>query len=132
MQVTDNKQRIGELKALIEQRRVQRSMAGLSAPSASLPDQSPDPVEENAKAEIEQQKAAYKEAFAGLRELKQEIEHLQMLLEQSRTKLHRDFEHWMTLMLRQQLPASAVTADALTANSGANSSISSPARSIPR
>ena len=107
-------------------------MAGLSDPSAPLPDHSTDPVEENAKAEIEQQKAAYKEAFAGLRELKQEIEHLQMLLEQSRTKLHRDFEHWMTLMLRQQLPASAVTAGALTANSGAASSVSSPSRSVPR
>ena len=54
-----------------------------------------------------QEKAAYKEAFAGLRELKQEIEHLQMLLEQSHTKLQRDFEHWMSLMLRQQPAASA-------------------------
>lgn len=54
MQVTDNKQRIGELKALIEQRRVQRSMAGLTDPSAAASDQDPDPVEENAKAEIEQ------------------------------------------------------------------------------
>ena len=60
---------------------------------------------------------AYKEAFARLRELKQEIEHLQMLLEQSRTKLQKDFEHWMTLMLRQQQAASAVTAGALTAGS---------------
>ncbi len=59
-----------------------------------------------------QEKAAYKEAFARLRELKQEIEHLQMLLEQSRTKLQRDFEHWMSLMLRQQQAASAVTAAA--------------------
>lgn len=77
-----------------------------------------------------QEKAAYKEAFAGLRELKQEIEHLQMLLEQSRTKLHRDFEHWMALMLRQQLPASAVTAGALTGASP--STAASPTRSVPR
>ena len=79
-----------------------------------------------------QQKAAYKEAFAGLRELKQEIEHLQMLLEQSRTKLHRDFEHWMALMLRQQQPASAVTAGALTADSHAASTATSPTRPLPR
>lgn len=72
-----------------------------------------------------QEKAAYKEAFAWLRELKQEIEHLQMLLEQSRTKLQRDFEHWMTLMLRQQQAASAVTAAGLTEGSA-------HARSIPR
>jgi len=72
-----------------------------------------------------QEKGAYKEAFARLRELKQEIEHLQMLLEQSRTKLQRDFEHWMTLMLRQQQAASAVTAGVLTDGS---MSSSSPAR----
>lgn len=71
---------------------------------------------------------AYKEAFARLRELKQEIEHLQMLLEQSRTKLQRDFEHWMTLMLRQQQAASAVTADELTGgNTAAAVSASRPA-----
>lgn len=66
---------------------------------------------------------AYKEAFARLRELKQEIEHLQMLLEQSRTKLQKDFEHWMTLMLRQQQAASAVTAGALTGGSPSASSM---------
>ena len=76
-----------------------------------------------------QEKAAYKDAFARLRELKQEIEHLQMLLEQSRTKLQRDFEHWMSLMLRQQQAASAVTAAGLTQASPASVS---PGRSVPR
>ncbi len=76
-----------------------------------------------------QEKAAYKEAFARLRELKQEIEHLQMLLEQSRTKLQRDFEHWMSLMLRQQQAASAVTAAGLTQ---ATTASVSPVRSVPR
>ena len=51
MQVTDNKQRISELKSAIEQRRVQRSMASLSDPAAP---QEPDSVEESAKAQIEQ------------------------------------------------------------------------------
>ncbi|DBA83158.1 TPA: hypothetical protein ACH3X2_006681 [Trebouxia sp. C0005] len=129
-QVTDNKQRISELKALIEQRRVQRSMASLNDPSAAFqPEQQPDPAEESAKAQIEQEKVAYKEAFARLRELKQEIEHLQMLLEQSRTKLQRDFEHWMSLMLRQQQTASAITAAGLTQASTASVS---PVRSVPR
>lgn len=73
---------------------------------------------------------AYKEAFARLRELKQEIEHLQMLLEQSRTKLQKDFEHWMTLMLRQQQAASAVTAGALTG--GGISASSSPSKPVHR
>ena len=76
-----------------------------------------------------QEKAAYKEAFARLRELKQEIEHLQMLLEQSRTKLQRDFEHWMSLMLRQQQAASAVTAAGLTQSTTAPLS---PVRSVHR
>ncbi len=76
-----------------------------------------------------QEKTAYKEAFARLRELKQEIEHLQMLLEQSRTKLQRDFEHWMSLMLRQQQAASAVTAAGLTQ---ATTASVSPVRSVPR
>ena len=53
-----------------------------------------------------------------------------MLLEQSRTKLQRDFEHWMTLMLRQQQAASAVTAGVLI---GAGSAAaSSPSRSAHR
>lgn len=51
VQVTDNKQRISELKAAIEQRRVQRSMASLADPAAP---QEPDSVEESAKAQIEQ------------------------------------------------------------------------------
>ncbi len=76
-----------------------------------------------------QEKAAYKEAFARLRELKQEIEHLQMLLEQSRTKLQRDFEHWTSLMLRQQQAASAVTHTGLTQASTASVS---PVKSVPR
>jgi hypothetical protein len=52
-----------------------------------------------------QEKARYKDAFGQLRELKKEIEHLHLLLEQSRTRLQRDFEQWMGLMLRQQQQA---------------------------
>lgn len=54
---------------------------------------------------IEKEKSVYKEAFAQLRELKAEIEHLQMLLEQSRGKLQKDFEQWLGVMLRQQMSA---------------------------
>ncbi len=49
-----------------------------------------------------QEKAKYKDAFDQLREHKKEIEHLHMLLEQSRLRLQRDFEQWMGLMARQQ------------------------------
>ena len=44
--------------------------------------------------------AAYKENFSRLRDLKKEIEHLQMLLEQSRQKLQADFEKWWVLGLK--------------------------------
>ena len=60
-----------------------------------------------------QEKGCYKEAFEGLRELKHEIEHLQMLLEQSRARLQRDFEQWLQLMLRQQQSTPAQTAQGL-------------------
>lgn len=51
----DNKQRISELKAVIEQRRVQRSMASLNDPSSAFQtEQQSDSVEESAKAQIEQ------------------------------------------------------------------------------
>jgi len=39
-----------------------------------------------------QEKSKYKESFDQLREHKKEIEHLHMLLEQSRVRLQRDFE----------------------------------------
>ena len=58
---------------------------------------------------IEREKSTYKEAFSQLRELKSEIEHLQMLLEQSRGKLQKDFEQWMGVMLRQQMSATGAT-----------------------
>ena len=51
LQVNDCKHRISELKALIQQRRVQRSMASLNGDAA---DQAPDPEEDRAKAQIEQ------------------------------------------------------------------------------
>ena len=38
--------------------------------------------------------ASYKENFNRLRDLKKEIEHLQLLLEQSRHALQGDFEKW--------------------------------------
>ena len=53
--MTDNKQHISELKAVIEKRRMQRSMATRDDPTAAaLAQQQPDPVEEGAKAQIEQ------------------------------------------------------------------------------
>jgi hypothetical protein len=49
-----------------------------------------------------QEKGSYKAAFSQLRDLKGEIEHLQLLLEQSRQKLQRDFQQWLGMVARQQ------------------------------
>ncbi len=43
-----------------------------------------------------QAKGQYKEAFARLRTLKSEIEHLHRLLEHNRLRLQREFETWLT------------------------------------
>ena len=47
-----------------------------------------------------QEKVRYKDTFEQLRGTKKEIEHLHMLLEQSRTRLQKDFEQWLALMSR--------------------------------
>ena len=78
--VNDSKQRITELKAMIEQRRVQRAMSG----NGDEDEGAEDPEEARCKDLIEQEKRRYKDAFNGLRDLKKEIEHLHMLLEQVR------------------------------------------------
>eukprot|EP00958_Prasinococcus_capsulatus_P000459 scaffold40_cov413-Prasinococcus_capsulatus_cf.AAC.2 len=44
----------------------------------------------------------YKMGFARLRELKKEIDHLHMLLEQSKQRVQSDFESWLQMMLRRR------------------------------
>lgn len=46
------------------------------------------------RAKVEAEKRSYKSGFARLKELKAEIEHLQLLLEQSRRRMQQDFEGW--------------------------------------
>ncbi|KAG2496239.1 hypothetical protein HYH03_005837 [Edaphochlamys debaryana] len=99
--VNDSKGRITELRQAIEQRRMQ--LAASAVAQGLQPEDLPEDAEEQRHlAAMEQEKTRYKDAFGQLRELKKEIEHLHMLLEQSRTRLQRDFEQWMGLMLRQQ------------------------------
>lgn len=61
-----------------------------------------DPEEEQYLQSIEREKNAYKDNFNKLRELKSEIEHIQMMLEKSRVQLQKDFEQWYGVMLTQQ------------------------------
>ncbi|GIM04993.1 hypothetical protein Vretimale_9468, partial [Volvox reticuliferus] len=99
--VNECKGRINELRTAIERHRMQRAAAAV-AEGKTVESMDEDDEERRCKDLMEQEKARYKDAFGQLRELKKEIEHLHMLLEQSRTRLQRDFEQWLGLMLRQQ------------------------------
>jgi kinesin family protein 6/9 len=92
------KNRISQMKALMEQRRVERAMQGLSGGGD---DAAADPEEERMVATMERDRAVYKRDYERLRELKGEIEFMQMTLEKSRTQLTRDFESWFAIMERQ-------------------------------
>ncbi|KAG2448579.1 hypothetical protein HYH02_006470 [Chlamydomonas schloesseri] len=100
--VNDSEGRINELRAAIEQRRMQRGAAAVAAGMSPEQLTDDDPEESRCKELMEQEKARYRDAFNQLRDLKKEVEHLHLLLEQSQTHLQRDFEQWMGLMLRQQ------------------------------
>lgn len=74
-----------------------------------------------------QEKASYKAAFTQLRGLKGEIEHLQLLLEQSRKKLQQDFQQWLGMVARQQQQAQ-LQPDTQTGGADASSTSSSSGR----
>jgi kinesin family protein 6/9 len=92
------KNRISQMKALMEQRRVERAMQGLSGGGDDV---AADPEEERMVATMERDRVVYKRDYERLRELKGEIEFMQMTLEKSRTQLTRDFESWFAIMERQ-------------------------------
>ncbi|XP_065681855.1 kinesin-like protein KIF6 isoform X2 [Hydra vulgaris] len=52
--------------------------------------------DQNLREALEKEKILYKRSFNGLKALKNEIEHMQHLLETSKVKLHQDFELWWT------------------------------------
>ena len=51
--------------------------------------------EESLRYDMNQKRLQYKDSFTRLKELKQEIEHLQHLLENARIKMQRAFESWL-------------------------------------
>ena len=60
------------------------------------------PEEERLTQEIERNKLIYKEGFDKLKDVKAEIERIQLLLEKSREKMQKDFEKWLGVMLDQR------------------------------
>lgn len=91
-QVNNSRQKINSIKSQIEQHRVRRSMQGFVNGTDEAEDV--DPVEQNLRDTMEEEKTKYKESFTRLRSLKTEIEHLQHLLEKAKVKMQKDFEIW--------------------------------------
>ncbi|KNC49808.1 uncharacterized protein AMSG_11935 [Thecamonas trahens ATCC 50062] len=105
-EVNASRQSINGVKAMIEQLRVERAMQGIldddvhpDAPNTSAPDSE----EARLKVAVEKEKAKYKRAFYKLKDLRREIEHLQLLMEKNRVKMSQDFEvYYLTLATRAQ------------------------------
>ncbi|GMI12711.1 hypothetical protein TrVE_jg1670 [Triparma verrucosa] len=90
---------INYLKTTIEQLRRERAMERVvegeeSKHEGKEDDGEVDPEEARHRKGIEMSKFIYKENFNKLKELKHAIEHIQRLLEKSRTKLQSDFDQW--------------------------------------
>ncbi|XP_037988311.1 kinesin-like protein KIF6 isoform X3 [Motacilla alba alba] len=83
--------KINHLKGKIIQRQIQRAALAVSNPSEELMF---DPVEENLRMQIEEEKKSYKAVYSRFKGLKVEIEHLQLLMEKVKMKLQKDFEVW--------------------------------------
>jgi len=81
-QVNEARARVQELKAFMEQLRVERALTGMLDKGGDNP-QEADPDEERTKAQIDKEKSRYKQNFDKLRELKKEIDHLKMMVEMS-------------------------------------------------
>ncbi|XP_061698900.1 kinesin-like protein KIF6 isoform X2 [Syngnathoides biaculeatus] len=91
-QLHDAKQKINEFKKQLEVRRRQRAAFGVIGNDDVGGEV--DPVEENLREHIEQEKKIYKSTACHLKVLRTEIEHLQLLLERAKVKLHKDFQRW--------------------------------------
>ena len=105
-EVNDLRETINGLKALIEQLRVERAMQGLLHSEDSGPAEAPE--EAKLKADVDRHKAKYKKAFYKLKDLRKEIEHLQLLMEKNRVQMSKDFEvYYLTLQARAQAQTAA-------------------------
>ncbi|NWZ14417.1 KIF6 protein, partial [Agelaius phoeniceus] len=83
--------KINHLKGKIIQRQIQRAALAVLNPSEEL---TFDPVEENLRMKIEEEKKSYKTVYSRFKGLKVEIEHLQLLMEKVKMKVQKDFEVW--------------------------------------
>ncbi|KAL4859263.1 Kinesin-like protein KIF6 [Chlorella vulgaris] len=102
--VTASKQRIADLKATVERRRLAQSMAVLlrQQAGAAVPDGN-------------EEKGVYREACGALRSIKAEVEGMQAMLGRARARLQRDFQAWYAVMSRCDHEAGAEGAGATAA-----------------
>nr|AAI24112.1 Zgc:152746 [Danio rerio]AAI65719.1 Zgc:152746 protein [Danio rerio] len=92
-QVNQIRTRVNYLKGELKNRRKQMAVQGLTG---NQTESELDPFEEKILTQIEEEKKNYKITSGCLKDLKTEIEHLQLLLEKSKVKIQRDFENWWT------------------------------------
>ncbi|KAJ7515220.1 hypothetical protein O6H91_22G006000 [Diphasiastrum complanatum] len=104
-QVNKARENINELKIRIEKHRLEFAMQNLMDLNNGTTVQSD--LEQQLILSVEDKKRVYKEGFNKLRDLKREIEHLHMLLEQSSNQMQADFDQWLCIMSREQ-PASVI------------------------
>ena len=128
------REKINSLKVSIEQRRVAMAVQGLVTSESQVCQV--DPIEEDLKRQIEQEKESYKTRFARLRELKTSIEHLQHLLEQQRVRLQRDFEIWFAeqaeASIQQSKPAWKTPSPKFHQSTNSNINVQSSEEQRPR
>lgn len=58
--------------------------------------------EEQLQSQINVLKVKYNDQYSELKELKAEIERIQNLLEKSKIQMQKDFENWLSVMVKQQ------------------------------
>ncbi|XP_073783383.1 kinesin-like protein KIF6 isoform X1 [Danio rerio] len=92
-QVNQIRTRVNYLKGELKNRRKQMAVQGLTG---NQTESELDPFEEKILTQIEEEKKNYKITSGCLKDLKTEIEHLQLLLEKSKVKIQSDFENWWT------------------------------------
>ena len=98
-QVNNSRQKIKHHTAEIEQIRKENAMRGLVDENGEI---IKTPEEEQHQGKIGEYKRTYHAQYNELKDLKQEIERIQALLERCREKLQRDFEQWLQVMIKQK------------------------------
>lgn len=137
-QVSAAKQRISDLKAAMERRRLGRSMAALLRQQQGGGDeneaerQREAAEEERVKAQVEQEKAAYRTAYEQLKAVKADIDGLQAALERNRARLQADFQAWFAAMAAGAAGDGAAAAPGSNAGAGAAPAAAGQSQSPPQ